>query len=500
MEYVNPMAPQENRLLDELNLPSRYEALVRTVGPEVLRILVKPAAETMETLQEAAEAVKSLGEGLFLPIHADSGTGKTTLAENLTVFAPDTFAKTLSYSGEVDAREISEKLATHYRDELAANDSRVVPINMDHREGAPPSETELAQIKRFLRQDSGSRALLIWPETSGGVAQRMSDDYRRIAGVLPLAIPVKVAGPSKETWRGLAGQTLEIANSVESLEHLIDIDQYDPSEFVSLGDFLKRIATDFNARRLELIRDTVRDVRLTIVWVSESTGHGILSSISSSRRYGMLDPGALIQACSDSSVGKWWDAHRGLLVQSILALDAHVVSVAPPLALATMSRYGTEEYKEALRDLKFASRPRSSVATYLERSDLGRRLRGEARSVGEGRGNPAQGAKKAFGKVAESIGFQGARDKALNRAFAESIRVSFPEEESPVVSVESSLGFLPDLIPDVSIDDSRTVHCLEFTYRKSDFLVSANRSTIAQYCLTKLKNYAHSMGWVSPGK
>lgn len=392
---------------------------------------------------------------------------------------------------------LSAALERHMRDNLPANDSRVIPINVDHREGAPPSGAELAQIKRFLRQDAGHRALLVWPDTSANLAQGLANSYRQIAGVLPIAIPVKIEGPANEKWRDLAAQTLALANDVDSLEELVDLAEYDTASFASIGDFLKAIATDFNRRRLELIRATVRDVRLTIVWVSETSGHGILSSLTSSRRFGMLDPMALIQACSDSVIGQWWAAHRGLLVQTIVALDAHVLSVSPPFALATFVRYGPETFQTALRDLGFANRTPADVTTYLTRSDLGRRLAGEIRSVGEGRGNPAEDARVTFETIAENLGFQGGRDKQLNHAFAEAIRVSGIAGETAVVRTETALDFLPALIPDVSSTDDDRANCIEFTYRKGDFLVSGNRSTVAQYCLTKLKNYARAMGWIT---
>ncbi|MCI2956313.1 hypothetical protein MN032_01305 [Agromyces atrinae] len=490
----------DGQLLSALSLPSRYESLVRKIGPEVLRLLVPPARATVATLEEAADAVISLGEGLFLPIHAESGTGKTTLAENLTVFLPTKYAPTLSYDGEVTSDGLSAALELHMRDKISANDRRVIPINVDHREGSPPTGGELSQIKRFLRQDSGHRALLVWPDTSSELASELANAYRKIAGVLPISIPVQVEGPPNDRWLDLAAQTLALANDVDSLSELVDLNEYDTETFSSIGDFLKAIATDFNRRRLDLIRATVRDVRLTIVWVSETAGHGILSSLTSSRRYGMLDPMALIQACGESVVGNWWAAHRGLLVQTIVALDAHVLSVSPPFALATFVRYGPPTVQGALRDLGFANRTPADVTTYLGRSDLGRRLAGEARAVGEGRGNPAEDARVTFETLAENIGFQGGRDKQLNRAFAEAIRVSGVAGEGAAVTTETALPFLPALIPDVAVTDDDRANCIEFTYRKGDYLTSSNRSTIAQYCLTKLKNYARSMGWVSSGE
>jgi len=437
-----------------------------------------------------------LSEGMFLPIYADSGTGKTTLAENLAMFAPQKFAPTLSYDGEVTADGLSMAVASHVRDKMAGNDERVIPVNIDHREGASPTGVELAQLKRFLRGSQGYRTLVLWPETSRELSRQMSEAYRQVAGALPLDIPVEVAGPASDVWMDLAAQTLVLANDVDSLEHFIDLNEYVPNAYASLGDYLKAIAAGFNRRRLELIRATGRDTRLTIVWVSESAGHGILSSLTSSRRFGMLDGVALVQACADSVVGKWWAAHPGLLVQTIVALDAHVLSVSPPLSLAAISRYGPDEYQEALRGLEFPPRTPADVTTYLTRADLGRRLAGQVRSVGEGRGNPAEYARGIFAKLADDVGFQGARDKQLNKAMAAAIQSSDLGKGAQVIS-ETALPHLPSLIPDISIVDEGRANCLEFTYRKGDFLNSSNRSTIAQYCLGKLRNYARSLGWIS---
>ncbi|AMB59725.1 hypothetical protein AWU67_13615 [Microterricola viridarii] len=327
----------------------------------------------------------------------------------------------------------------------------------------------------------------------------MSEAYREIAGVVPLDLPVKVDGPPVDAWSGLAAQTLQLANQVDSLEALVDLAEYDTASFRSLGDFLKQIALDFNKRRLALERETVKPVDMTILFVSETSGHGILSSLTSSRRFGMLDPSALLQACGDSVIGKWWAGHRGLLVQTIVALDAHVFSISPPLALSTFRRYGPPDVQEALSSLGLASRTPAEVTTYLTRSDFGRHLAHEQRSVGETRGNPAEEARQIFEAFADYVGFQGAKDKQLNVAFGKALEASFAfgGGDQPTIRAEKSVDFLPALLPDVSIATEEGIRCFEFTYRKGDFLQSKNRSTVAQYCLTKLKNYARGVGWLS---
>lgn len=496
------MPHNDPHLLDTLQLPSRYEPLVKLIGPEVLNLLVPPTRSTLDLLEEAGEAIGSLGEGLFAPVYAQPGTGKTTLVENLTVFLPGMFAKTLTYGGTLTSDDMGAALSRFIRDDLQQNDQRVIPMNVDHREDRPPSREEMSEIKRFLRAGLGQRVLLAWPGTMLDTAERMAEDYRRISGVVPVRLPISVEGPSHDRWLPLAAQTLQLANQVDSLEHILNLDDYDPHASPSLGDFLKQVAVDFNRRRLALKRATTKPLELTILVVSESSGHGILSSLTSSRRYGMLDPSALLQASGDSATGRWWAQHRGLLVQTIVTLDAHAFSVSPPLSLAAFRRYGPEDVITALQDLGFASRTPREVSTYLGRSDLGRHLAKEQRAVGEGRGNPAEEARVVFETFVEhGGGFQGGRDKKLNGAFAEAVQFHLETQgvQNATVRSEKGLASIPSLIPDVSIETPDAAHCLEFTYRKGDFLTSENRGTIARYCLDKLRNYARELGWISEG-
>jgi ABC-type protease/lipase transport system fused ATPase/permease subunit len=78
----------DTHLLRQLELPARYEALVDRVGPEVARLLVDPGEQTKATMQRAGLAVKARGEGLLVPLVGRSGTGKTTLATNLSALLP----------------------------------------------------------------------------------------------------------------------------------------------------------------------------------------------------------------------------------------------------------------------------------------------------------------------------------------------------------------------------------------------------------------------------
>jgi len=99
------------------------------------------------------------------------------------------------------------------------------------------------------------------------------------------------------------------------------------------------------------------------------------------------------------------------------------------------------------------------------------------------------------------VGFGGARDKVLNRALRSALEYRLSSVENPpTVVAEEGLPFLPRLIPDISIVTEQDAHCLELTYRSGDFLSTANRSTVARYCLDKLQGYARELGWISSGE
>lgn len=187
-----------DHLLDDLQFPDRYEQLSRRLGPQVAQILVSPAPETIDVLEDAAYAIRHGDTGLLVPLVAVSGTGKTTLASNVGNFHRDLFGPTLTYDGPVTAQALRDAVENHSRAN-AADDQKVMPINIDSREAAPASPLEMADIKRFLREEIGHRCLIFWPTTDAEVANGMARAYEGIAGSQPVELPMQVVGPDRST-------------------------------------------------------------------------------------------------------------------------------------------------------------------------------------------------------------------------------------------------------------------------------------------------------------
>jgi len=239
-------------------------------------------------------------------------------------------------------------------------------------------------------------------------------------------------------------------------------------------------------------------VELIIVFVSESDEPGVLSSLTNSSRYGLLDTNGLLAATPDSVIGKWWANRRGLLTRAIVQLNAHVLFLSPAASISALRNCGPNP--DPFLDSLGVNRVGASRAVRdLGRTDLGKLLRGEALSSFEGRGTPAEDAVAAFQLLAER-GFNLGADKKLNQIMSDAwgVYLKAQSKDGDVikfdVQFEKLLSFCK-LIPDNSIVYDDAVVAIEYTWRKGDFLSSNNRSTVAQYVLTKMQNYARELGW-----
>ncbi|MEO3764593.1 hypothetical protein [Streptomyces sp. B8F3] len=483
-------------ILKELVFPARYEFLIEHVGSEVARLVVAPPSQVLYALELAAQSVRARGEGLFVPIYAPSGTGKTTLASNLRTFLPSQFSATIQHNGAVTFDELIAAVTEGARS-IAQNDDRSIPLLIDHRESAPADTVELAAIKRFLRDPVGRRVVICWPETSEDLAKSMSADYQNIAGRPPMDLPLHVEGPHRDAWVAIATNTLQLSNNVDSLELLgVDPRDYDPNAYSTLGDFLRAISDDFTRNRLDILQRTRLPIRLAVVVVSASTDPGVLMHLTNSSRFGFVDGNALLAATPGSVVGKWWAQRRGLLTQMIVQLDARVFGLPPAVSVPVLRRFGPEDVKDNLQKLEIADKGAASVSRNLGRSDFGKYLLGTATSTYETRGTPSHVSTPAFDLLSER-GFTHGADKELNKAVLEAVK-GFTEVngmEAGEFKAEERMEFAP-LIPDTSFVVNGEAICIEYTWRSGDYLTNKNRAAIAVYILQKLQNYARELGYV----
>jgi hypothetical protein len=462
----------------------------------VANLIVAPDRALIAHAQAFASNVHTRGEGVLIPIWGPSGAGKTTLVMNLQHWLPKDFSPTLAYAGPIEFERLQDTISEFERG-LAANNTKIIPINFDHREGDPPTDKELAIIKRFLRQNTLKTPVVIfWPETTLDTAQELAKNYTNIAGSVSIDIPLQYRGPEQAAWRNIAADTLRMCNEIDHLEQLgVNPDDYDSGAFSSLGNFLRKVSQDFNYQNQRLRASIAKPLYLIIAFVSETPDPGILSQLTNPSIYGLLNPQALVGVTPDSEIGRWWKERPGLLTRAVVQLNAHVVSIPPATSISSLRNVAGDT--SIFDQFGYQRQGPHQAARDLARSDFGKLLKGESISRFEARGVPADKALSAFKALTEA-GFNLGKDKDLNRHMSIAIEALLQQNQVPFkqVSSETSLGFC-GLIPDNSIHRDDVIVCVEYTWRKGDFLVSAKRSTVAQYILTKLQKYVRQLRWTN---
>jgi len=127
---------QQIDLLAALKLPDRYEPLYNLVGDQLANILVAPPESVRDQLVAIVDSIRSGEQGTLVPLAGESGAGKTTFAASVTQWEATSFTPTIQYAGDIKFDDLAEVVAK-FRNLLPANDRRVIPINVDHRESSP---------------------------------------------------------------------------------------------------------------------------------------------------------------------------------------------------------------------------------------------------------------------------------------------------------------------------------------------------------------------------
>ena len=499
--YSEGMGPPKH-LLEELVLPDRYEALRDHLGPDLVRLLVAPPDSVEDAVVAVAESVLSKRRGILLPAWGPSGTGKSTLSHTLDHFFAARFAPAVAHNGAVSDEALHATVVSALKS-LAPTDTRVIPLVIDGREGELPSDGELAAVKRFLRTEGGSRTVLLWLETSEDRAKRLGSHYEEIAGAAPIELPMTIEGPPTDTWRGLARTTLQLANQVSDLEALgVDPANYSPSDYRTVGDYLSAISEDFNARKIQMLRDLQKPTQLVIAFASESREVGPVAQFTEGRRLGLLNAHALVAATPGTEVGRWWDERMGLLTSTIVRMNVRAYVMPPTLSVTALRRSGGEQVRSFLADDGIVD---VDPSPYWQRSDIGRFLIGEERDTPETRGNPSKTKTMAFARLGEEGYFSSNQDRALNKGIGRSLQTFLDGAglDDATVEVERQLATPArglgegDVIPDILVDLPNLRTGIEVTWRQGDWVLPKNRAAMAEYILKKLRGYALALGWAS---
>jgi DNA (cytosine-5)-methyltransferase 1 len=227
----------------KVQIPNRFEALQNmTADGDELSVIVRPVKKALAALDEIFDDMTSAGQGAFLVLRGQPGSGKSTFLHTLKLFREG--ARTL----KVDAEQpIDEAL-----EELPEAPERLRVVVLAGREG--PASTSAADLERglhaineFIRSREGLRTLVVWPCTSDDAAHRILAKAAEIGGDALLGVhPAGYGfeGPPKGEYVEIARGTVQALNEGASLIALGITDERAralAAEAATLGAFLKSL-------------------------------------------------------------------------------------------------------------------------------------------------------------------------------------------------------------------------------------------------------------------
>lgn len=423
------------------------------------------------------------------------------LCQQPTHLLPEVFFKPRLYPEKSDSIDIVSlrEIEEQHKKSDQTKSSKILPIIIDHRESDAPNSQEISVLKRFLRT-SDIKCIILWLTTNRKLANQMAEMIEEIAGLSPIELPLIFLGPPHSEWQDITLNTMIISNGIQDIADLgINPKDYSVDKSRTIGEFIRNISNEFNKNRLRLIRETRKPISLIVVFVTNSQDPGILGSLTNSNKYGLIEGQALLQSSPNSEVGRWWKERVSLLTRTILQLNARMTFISPTASVNALRTYLDDETSEKLTNSRIERKNPSTIARDLARTDFYKHIVGKQVGAFENRGSPPEKSVAAFKSISEARGFTYGKDKTYNAAIAKSLEDTFRIEKHTYINmrVEQKLHETIPLIPDTYIETEEVYTCIEYAWRKGDFLTKSNRSSIAQYALEKLRSYATELGWVS---
>lgn len=470
-----------------LQIPDRFEAMVRTASGAEIRSIILPVREGLEVVDDCYDDMVSAGRGAFLILVGDSGSGKSTLLHTLGLFREG--VSTISIMPSETIRDSLDDLPP------VAGGLRVVVI--EHREAlaaATPEELETAlhAINRFVRSAAGARTLVVWPCNAQPLVDRLVNLAQQIGAdaLLGVRAPYFVYhGPPREQYLTIAKKTIETLNSGASLANL-GISEERAAQMAqearTIGQFLNQLRAEARRNRAAFL-NRLGERGQSRVWVVVAGGN---------------DPGGEVAALtrgvfSSADIDRLLSATEANVVQSLKAypekmgllgtlFDAKIIHLPVLTALAVVRDFADDPLRERLQTEGLLEGPTGEGAPRLLESELAAAFHGKGSGLLRPGRKPGAAQLAAFQRLTEiAARDDGSLNRALGRALehCQLIR-SFQAE----VDVGGGLARTSDLLCQTESDPVR----LEVMWR-----AKTSRAEIANYVLTKLYNYGRAIGFLN---
>jgi hypothetical protein len=329
-------------------LPSRYEPLLRTLGENAKTTFVEPTAD-MQPLKTLLSQMRSSNQGKWMFIYhpSESGAGKTTFIQSLSVFLPDQIEAVhrLPSPSEITTADIPAFLNS------VPVSKRINVVNFDQHESLYYSEDQyrsmLVQVNGILRNRPD--LLLLWPVNDRAFAERLVTLQKKIGGLSAFgAHPIyEMVGLPKDQFKKVLDRILTVANWTLN-DAAIEESEVDElaGKAENIGGFLDLVQSAIAAR---FDTGNIGFTPPKLVFVLSSGKPEVRDVCRNLRRADSyyIEASRLMMYTKRSNVAEWWQERNKVMTTAlpyIVALfDAQLLAISGSAVVHSVLNFGKPE-------------------------------------------------------------------------------------------------------------------------------------------------------------
>ncbi len=476
----------------KVQIPNRFEALLNMAadGDPELSAIVKPVKAAFDALDVIHDDMTSAGQGAFLVLQGQPGSGKSTFLHTLKLFRQSVRTVRIDAEQPID-EALQELLETPERLRIVVLTGREALVNTSEAD----LDIFLHAINQFIRSIEGQRTIVVWPCTSEDAVRRILAKASAIGGDALVGVypgGYRFDGPPKEEYLAIARDTIEALNSGASLIALGVTEErarYLAADAPTIGSFLKSLREEERRNRTTLAA-LLPALQRTMLWVV------VVAADDPETAVGTLNYGAdfsaditRLLASTDANVVKDLKKYPDKLGILGRFFDARILHLSIMSAMAAVRDFADDDLRKELSVIGFPTTTQGDGPDRLLESQLGKALRGEQVGIRDAGRKPGEARQKEFQLLSK---FAKKDDGSLNEAIGRGL-----EKAGLIASykAEATVGTLQERSTDLLCTTPQGYQVrLEFMWR-----AQTSVGEIAKYVLDKLYHYGKAIGFLNGG-
>jgi hypothetical protein len=476
------MATQLALPTDTLFVPDRFEQLVQQNVN--LETVVVPVSGELAFINERVREMRASRRGGMVVFRGETGSGKSTFLDTIGLFLDGVSA--VRIPAPVTVGQALAQLPP-------ADEIRIVVL--EGREAlrdvsASVLEDAVHAINAHIR-GVGTSDLVVWPANTDDMAEKLADLARTLGGEALLGTRDAIrrfAGPPQENYVQIAQQTISALNEGASLAAL-GVSEERALELAAsagtIGHYLGLIRDEL-LDNTEHVRGLMAAER-SRMWTVVVAGDDAERDVSALTRgpYSVADIDRLLTATEANIVKELREFPAKLGILGTM-LDARIISLGTVEVLEIAREFGDDALHNMMRAKNMTVKREPKALDRLAATDVGLIMSGKSLGLRKKGRRPGKNTQAAFRTLAE---IARTNDIAANRALGNALVAggyagSFETEKD----LGTGLTRKSDLFCTTPLGPLR----IEVMWRAEN-----RRADIAQYVLTKLRNYAKAIGLLS---